>query len=149
MTVSSYMTQSVAVAEVEAALVGTARVLTLLVCHLSVGQFIMTAKWQAMMCYECVCVCFFLCLLINAALKLKLDYSPSTLARASTEMVCRAGTAQATKWNKCDLFSIASWPHLRPAARNQANARHDHHAKAAMQQKYSAMNKTVHAVVCR
>lgn len=55
MTVSSYMTQSeaVAVAEVEAALVGTARLLALLVCHLSVGQFIMTAKWQAMMC---VCV---------------------------------------------------------------------------------------------
>lgn len=76
-----------------------------------------------------------------------LKHSPSTLARASTEMVCRAGTAQATKWNKCDLFSIASWPHLRPAARNQANAKQDHHAKAAMQQKYSAMNNTVHAVV--
>lgn len=66
MTVSSYMTQSVAVAEVEAALVGTARVSTLLVCHLSVGQFIMTAKWQAMMCYEFVCVSsVFLLLFIN------------------------------------------------------------------------------------
>lgn len=31
-------------------------VLALLVCHLSVGQFIMTAKWQAMMCCVCVCV---------------------------------------------------------------------------------------------
>lgn len=98
----------------------------------------------------CVCrVCVIFCLIIIGKVKLKLDYSPSTLARASTEMVCRAGTAQATKWNKCDLFSIASWPHLRPAARNQANAKHDHHAKAAMQQKYSAMNNTVHAVVCR
>lgn len=65
MTVSSYMTQSVAVAEVEAALVGTARVLALLVCHLSVGQFIMTAKWQAMMCYVYVCVCVCPLLFIN------------------------------------------------------------------------------------
>lgn len=70
MTVSSYMTQSVAVAVaeagVEAAVAGTARVSTLLVCHLSVGQFIMTSKWQAMMCYPCVRVeCVFLLLFIN------------------------------------------------------------------------------------
>lgn len=76
-------------------------------------------------------------------------HSPSTFANASTDMVCRAGMAQATRWNRCDLFSMASWPHFRPAAKNQANAKHDHQANAAIQQKYKAMNSTVQAVDCR
>lgn len=77
------------------------------------------------------------------------EYVPSTLPSASTQMVCNAGIAHATKWNKCDLFSIASCPHLRPAAKNQANAKHDHHANAAIQQKYNAINRIVHNVDCR
>lgn len=75
-------------------------------------------------------------------------YIPSTFPIANTQIVCNAGMAHATKWNKCDLFSMASCPHLRPAAKNHANARHAHHANAAIQQKYSAINKTVHSVVC-
>lgn len=76
----------------------------------------------------------------------KIQNSPSTLPSASTQIVCRAGSAHANRWNRCDLFSMASCPHFRPAARNQASARHAHQANAAMQQKYSAINSTVHDV---
>lgn len=65
---------------------------------------------------------------------------------AKTQIVCSAGIAQATKWNRCDLFSMASWPHFKPAAKNQASAKHAHQANAAMQQKYNAINSTVHDV---
>lgn len=78
-----------------------------------------------------------------------LRHSPSTFPRASTQTVWRAGIAQEMRWNRCERFSMASWPHLRPAARNQASAKHAHHANAAMQQKYRAINKTVHDVTCR
>lgn len=71
---------------------------------------------------------------------------PSTFPNAKTDIVCSAGMAHATKWNKCDLFSIASCPHFRPAAKNHANARQAHHANAAIQQKYNAINKIVHEV---
>lgn len=71
---------------------------------------------------------------------------PSTFPNANTDIVCSAGIVQATKWNKCDLFSIASCPHFNPAAKNQANARQAHQAKAAIQQKYNAINNTVQEV---
>lgn len=73
-------------------------------------------------------------------------YLPSTFPKASTEIVWSAGMAHAAKWNKCDLFSMASWPHFKPAVRNQANAKHDHQANAAIQQKYKAIKRTVHDV---
>lgn len=74
---------------------------------------------------------------------------PSTFPSARAHIVCSAGMDHATKWNKCDLFSMASCPHFRPAAKNHARARQAHHANAAMQQKYSAMNSIVHSVDCR
>lgn len=73
-------------------------------------------------------------------------FLPSTFPNANTDMVCNAGMAHATKWNKCDLFSIASCPHFSPAAKNHANARQAHHANAAIQQKYNAINKILHEV---
>lgn len=76
-------------------------------------------------------------------------YIPSTFPSASTHIVCSAGIAHAIKWNRCDLFSIASCPHLSPAAKNQASAKHAHQANAAIQQKYNAINKMVHNVDCR
>lgn len=75
-----------------------------------------------------------------------IEFIPSTSPNASTKIVCKAGMAHATKWNRCDLLSMASWPHLSPAARNQANAKQAHQANAAMQQKYNAINKIVHNV---
>lgn len=74
---------------------------------------------------------------------------PSTFPSASTHIVCIAGMAQAIKWNRCDLFSMASCPHFNPAAKNHANVKHAHQANAAIQQKYNAMNKMVHNVDCR
>lgn len=44
---------------------------------------------------------------------------------------------------------MASCPHFSPAAKNQASAKQAHHANAAMQQKYNAINKIVHNVDCR
>lgn len=74
------------------------------------------------------------------------EYIPSTFPSASTHMVWKAGIAHASRWNKCDLFSIASCPHFSPAAKNHASAKHAHQANAAIQQKYNAINKIVHNV---
>lgn len=74
---------------------------------------------------------------------------PSTLPSASTKYVCTAGIAHATRWNKWERASIASCPHFKPAARNHATVRQTHHAKAAMQQKYSDMKSIVQGADCR
>ena len=57
----------------------------------------------------------------------------------STTMVFIDGTVHAMVWKICDLLSMASWPHLRPAERNQVTVSITHQMDPAIRKKYMAM----------
>lgn len=72
-----------------------------------------------------------------------LAHSPSTLFMARMVMVLTAGTAHAARWKYWLLASMASCPHLSPAARNHVNVSTTHQMDEAIEKKYNTIKRMV------